>query len=87
MLAMVVNNDACYLNERGALASIASRLAPTEECVILDLEYDPKPVGASLLAMVVNDDACSLNERGALESISSKPGPDRIRRCTESPGR
>jgi len=29
LLAMVVNDDACCLNQRGALESIASKLAPT----------------------------------------------------------
>ncbi|MDF9773807.1 hypothetical protein [Pseudomonas baetica] len=29
MLAMVVNDNACELDERGALESIASRLTPT----------------------------------------------------------
>jgi len=31
MLARVVNDYACLLVERGALVSIASRLAPTED--------------------------------------------------------
>ncbi len=32
MLAMVVNGNACFLNARVVLASIASMLAPTEVC-------------------------------------------------------
>ena len=51
MLAMVVNDDAGSLVPRGALRSIASRLAPTDAGLI--------PVGASMLAMVLNDDAGS----------------------------
>ncbi|MNV23915.1 hypothetical protein D3C71_1149540 [compost metagenome] len=66
MLAMDVNDNACDLDKRGALESIASKLAPT----ILR-----PPVGASLLAMVVNDNACDLDKRGALESIASKLAP------------
>jgi hypothetical protein len=30
LLAMVVNDDVCELDKRGALASIASKPAPTE---------------------------------------------------------
>jgi len=30
MLAMDVNDDACFLDKRGALKSIASKLAPTD---------------------------------------------------------
>ncbi|MNG22278.1 hypothetical protein D3C76_1593350 [compost metagenome] len=33
LLAMNVNDDAGCLNERGILAFIASKLAPTERCV------------------------------------------------------
>jgi hypothetical protein len=33
MLAMGVNDNACILNERGVLESIASMLAPTRVCV------------------------------------------------------
>jgi hypothetical protein len=32
MLAMVVNDNACLLVERGVCASIASELAPTVAC-------------------------------------------------------
>ena len=67
MLAMVVNDDAGSLVPRGALRSIASRLAPTDAGLI--------PVGASMLAMVFNDDAGSLVPRGALRSIASMLAP------------
>ncbi|PPK40338.1 hypothetical protein CD175_02525 [Pseudomonas laurylsulfatiphila] len=66
---MVVNDNACQLDERGALESIASRLAPTVSVWAWPL------VGAGLPAMVVNDNACQLDERGALESIASKLAP------------
>ncbi|MCP2068389.1 UNVERIFIED_ORG: hypothetical protein J2Y84_003715 [Pseudomonas reinekei] len=62
---MVVNDNACEPDKRGALGSIASRLAPT----------DASTVGAGLPAMVVNDNACELDKRGALESIASKLAP------------
>ncbi|WP_223595564.1 hypothetical protein [Pseudomonas sp. A-R-19] len=90
MLAMVVNDNACELNKRGALESIASKPAPTvsRECMknlffgaFTGLEVTSfsawvwSLVGAALLAMVVNDNACQLNKRGALESIASKPAP------------
>ncbi|WP_429392923.1 hypothetical protein [Pseudomonas laurylsulfatiphila] len=65
---MVVNDYACELDIRGALESIASRLAPT----------DAVSVGAGLPAMVVNDNACELNIRGALESIASRLAPTGI---------
>ena len=60
---MVVNDNAGGLVKRGALGSIASRLAPTglRTCV-----------GASLLAMVVNDNAGGLVKRGALGAIASR---------------
>ncbi|MCP2067365.1 UNVERIFIED_ORG: hypothetical protein J2Y84_002691 [Pseudomonas reinekei] len=63
---MVVNDNACELDERGALESIASRLAPTGSA------WTRSPVGAGLPAMVVNDNACDLDERGAFESIASR---------------
>ena len=69
MPAMVVNQNACELDKRGALESIASRLAPTVSA------WAWPPVGAGLPAMVVNDNACDLDERGALESIASKLAP------------
>ncbi|MDF9902070.1 UNVERIFIED_ORG: hypothetical protein OKW15_000026 [Pseudomonas reinekei] len=62
---MVVNDNACEPDKRGALESIASRLAPT----------DASTVGAGLPAMVVNDNACELDKRGALEPIASKLAP------------
>ena len=75
--AMVVNDNACELDERGALESIASRLAPTV------LAWAWPLVGAGLsgrriAAMVVNDNACDLDERGALESIASRLAPTGI---------
>ncbi|MGX1087263.1 hypothetical protein [Pseudomonas sp. AP3_22 TE3818] len=66
---MVVNDNACELDKRGALESIASRLAPTGSAWAWPL------VGAGLPAMVVNDNACELDKRGALESIASKLAP------------
>ena len=62
---MVVNDDAYLLNERVALETFASKLAPTKG----------GPVGASLLAMVVNDDAYFLNRRVALGTFASKLAP------------
>ncbi|NWL22116.1 hypothetical protein DM828_22755 [Pseudomonas umsongensis] len=41
LLAMVINENACFLNKRGALESIASRLAPTEIPVRLQ-RYNPR---------------------------------------------
>ncbi|RZO03200.1 hypothetical protein EKG40_25425 [Pseudomonas moorei] len=74
MPAMVVNDNACGLVKRGALESIASRLAPTRRCHTLCAR--PKsPVGAGLPAMVVNDNACGPVKRGALEFIASKLAP------------
>ena len=64
---MVVNDNACQLDERGALESIASRLAPTVVSA-----WTRSLVGAGLPAMVVNDNAGELDERGALESIASR---------------
>ncbi|MCP2067111.1 UNVERIFIED_ORG: hypothetical protein J2Y84_002437 [Pseudomonas reinekei] len=66
---MVVNDNACDLDKRGALESIASRLAPTV------LAWARPFVGAGLPAMVVNDSAGDLDERGALESIASRLAP------------
>lgn len=65
MPAMVVNDDTGCLNERGAFGFIASKLAPTRDCVI-----PVPPVGAGLPAMVVNDDAGCVNEHGAFEFIA-----------------
>ncbi|MGF6203870.1 hypothetical protein QF012_005936, partial [Pseudomonas laurylsulfatiphila] len=69
MPAMVINDNACERDERGALESIASKLAPTVSA------WAGSPVGAGLPAMVVNDNACDLDKRGALESIAGKPAP------------
>ena len=66
---MVVNDDACEPDKRGASESIASRLAPTV------LAWERSFVGAGLPAMVVNDNAGELDERGPLESIASKLAP------------
>jgi hypothetical protein len=66
---MVVNDNACELDKRGALESIASKLAPTVSVWARSL------VGAGLPAMVVNDYACELDKRGAFESIASKLAP------------
>ncbi len=74
MPAMVVNDYACDLDKRGALESIASKLAPTV-CVHIISTGTRSPVGAGLPAMVVNDYANELDKRGALESIASKPAP------------
>ena len=64
MPALVVNENACELDERGALESIASRLDPTVSAWARSL------VGAGLPAMDVNDSACELDERGVLESFA-----------------
>ncbi|PMZ72628.1 hypothetical protein C1X65_19970 [Pseudomonas sp. FW305-70] len=69
---MVVNDNACDLDKRGVLESIASKLAPTV------LAWARSPVGAGLPAMFVNDNACELDKRGALESIASKLAPTGI---------
>ncbi|MNV38281.1 hypothetical protein D3C71_1298270 [compost metagenome] len=63
---MLVNDNAGEPGERGALESIASRLAPTVVSA-----WAGSFVGAGLPAMVVNDNACELDERGAWESIAS----------------
>ena len=57
---MVVNDDACELDKRGVLESIASRLAPTGSA------WARSFVGAGLPAMVVNDSAYVLDKRGPL---------------------
>jgi hypothetical protein len=69
---MVVNDNAGDLDKRGALESIASRLAPTVSA------WARSFVGAGLPAMVVNDNAFGLDERGALESIASRLAPTGI---------
>jgi uncharacterized iron-regulated membrane protein len=69
---MVVNEDACDLDKRGAFESIAGKPAPTTIARPL--------VGASLLAMVVNDNAYNLDKRGAFESIAGKSAPTTIAR-------
>ncbi|MGF6203759.1 hypothetical protein [Pseudomonas laurylsulfatiphila] len=79
--AMVVNDNACELIKRGALESIASRLAPTVSAWAWPL------VGAGLPAMVVNDNAYDLDERGVLESIAGKPAPTVSRDGVKSPVR
>ncbi|WP_429393532.1 hypothetical protein [Pseudomonas laurylsulfatiphila] len=71
---MIVNDNAWDPDKRGALESIASKLAPTVS------PWARSPVGAGLsgrriAAMVVNDNAGELDERGALESIASKLAP------------
>ncbi|RAI72781.1 hypothetical protein DOZ80_04345 [Pseudomonas fluorescens] len=73
---MVVNDDAGFLEKRGAHASIASKLAPT--VVLCRTRNMCSPVGASLLAMDVNDDAGFLEKRGAHASIASKLAPTRV---------
>ena len=57
---MVVNDNAGDLDKRGALESIASRLAPTVVSA-----WARSFVGAGLPAMVVNDNAGDLDERGS----------------------
>ena len=64
MLAKVVNADDDCLNIRGGLGSIASRLAPTVDCIGTVTSAGQRPVGAGLPAMGVNDDAFCLNVRG-----------------------
>jgi hypothetical protein len=70
---MDVNDDAGYLDERGARAFFASRLAPTGDRV-----HTVEIVGASLLAMDVNDGAGGLVERGVWAFFASKPAPTGI---------
>ncbi|CAI8773354.1 hypothetical protein EMIT0P44_190054 [Pseudomonas sp. IT-P44] len=41
MLAMVVNDNAFCLNQRGALSSIASKPAPTKFCVVNTIPAAP----------------------------------------------
>ena len=77
--AMVINDNACEPDKRGALESIASRLAPTISRWAWPL------VGAGLPAMVVNDNAGELDKRGALEPIASKPAPTGFRDCVVNP--
>src|SRR5690349_5765540 len=74
---MIVNDDAGKLDKRGALESIASKLAPTVSA------WARSPVGAGLPAMVVNDNACLPDKRGALESIASKLAPTVFRECVK----
>jgi hypothetical protein len=57
---MVVNDNACEPDERGAFESIASRLAPTVSAWAWPLG------GAGLPAMVVNDNAGELDKRAHL---------------------
>ena len=67
--AMVVNDNAGELDERGALESIASRLAPTVSA------WARSPVGAGLPAMLVNDNAGWQVPRGVLGFIASRLAP------------
>ena len=76
---MVVNDNAGDLDKRGALESIASKLAPTV------LAWARSFVGAGLPAMVVNDNACNLDKRGALESIASRLAPTGSRDWVKAP--
>ena len=73
MPAMVADDNACELDKRRALESIASRLAPTGIALPI-----PSLVGAGLPAMVVNDNARGLDKRGALEFIASRLAPTGI---------
>ncbi|PMZ76993.1 hypothetical protein C1X65_08420 [Pseudomonas sp. FW305-70] len=80
---MVVNDNACELDKRGALEPIASKLAPTVSAWAWPL------VGAGLsgrriAAMVVNDNAGDLDKRGALEPIASKLAPTVSLDCVKS---
>ncbi|PTR18545.1 hypothetical protein C8K63_12234 [Pseudomonas sp. GV085] len=69
MPAMVVNDNACEPDKRGALESIiASKLA----LVGAGLS------GRRIAAKVVNDNACKSDKRGARESIAGKPAPTGI---------
>ena len=78
MLAMDVNDDTGCLDERGAWAFFASKLAPTRDRV-----RTVNIVGASLLAMDINDDAGCLDERDAWAFFASKLAPtgNRVRFC------
>ncbi|MDF9907908.1 UNVERIFIED_ORG: hypothetical protein OKW15_005864 [Pseudomonas reinekei] len=66
---MVVNDNACEPDKRGALEPIAGRLLQTRSLVGAGLS------GRRIAAMVVNDNAGELDERGALESIASRLAP------------
>ncbi|VVO44163.1 hypothetical protein [Pseudomonas fluorescens] len=71
---MDFNDYAFALNERVALQTIASRLAPTRFYGLPWIMLTTKiPVGASLLAMDFNDNAFALNERIALRTIVGTP--------------
>jgi hypothetical protein len=74
---MLVNDNAGKLDNRSALESIASRLAPTVSAWALPL------VGAGLPAMVDNDNAGKLDKRSALESIASRLAPTVSRACVK----
>jgi hypothetical protein len=73
---MVVNDNACNQDKRGAPESIAGKPAPT----VVARTF----VGAGLPAMVVNDNACNQDKRGARESIASKPAPTVFRDCVKN---
>ncbi|PPK39092.1 hypothetical protein CD175_06240 [Pseudomonas laurylsulfatiphila] len=60
---MVVNDNAGELDKRGALESIASRLAPTV------LAWARSFVGAGLPAMVVNDNGYELGKPGLCSGL------------------
>ncbi|MDB5993013.1 MAG: hypothetical protein JWP42_149 [Pseudomonas sp.] len=75
MLAKDVNDDVFWLVQRGALESIASKLAPTVDWGVRIPSIANPSVGAGLLAKVVNDDVFCLVQRGALGSIASKLAP------------
>ena len=65
MLAMVVNDDAHNLTERGVCTFFAGKPAPTGfGCV-----------GAGLPAMISNDEAINLTERGVHRFFAGKPAP------------
>jgi hypothetical protein len=76
---MDVNDDAGFLEKRGAHASIASRLAPTMVLCRTQNMCSPQiTCGSELLAMVVNDDADLLEKRGAHASIASRLAPTMV---------
>ncbi|MGF6203663.1 hypothetical protein QF012_005728 [Pseudomonas laurylsulfatiphila] len=75
LLAMVVNDNACDLDKRGALESIASRLAPTVSPCGRGLLWELACRVAASQRWSLTITRVNLHKRGALESIASKPAP------------
>ncbi len=84
MPAKVVNDNAYFLSKRGALESIASKLAPTVPREATSFSTKTQSVGAGVPAMVVNDNASEPDKCGVLESIAGKPAPTVPRDCVKN---